>query len=210
MRKKFDDDLKTLNTLLLEMSMLIETAIKKGVKLIDVRNESLAQEVYSLEEQIDSYEDIVQNLCLKLIVEQQPMAGDLRYISAALKMITDMERIGDNAKDIAEICMMLPGDYVAENFASVHPMAKATVDILNHAVDSFVNRDLKTAEVLYKEDDIVDNYFNLLRDEIIGIIKAGTLDPAIAIDFLMIAKYLERIADHAVNISNWVVFSIRG
>lgn len=210
MRKKFDEDLKTLNNLLLEMAMLIESAIKKGIELIDVRNEELAKEVYSLEEQIDSYEDRVQALCLKLIVEQQPMAGDLRYISAALKMITDMERIGDNAKDIAEICMMLPEDYVAENFSAVHPMARATVDILNHAVDSFVNRDLQTAQVLYEEDDIVDNYFTILRDEIVDILKAGTLEPSIAIDFLMIAKYLERIADHAVNISNWVVFSIRG
>lgn len=210
MRNKFDEELKELKELLLEMSLLTEEAIIKAVKLIYLRNEELAGEVYGMEERIDQYEDRIQTNCLRLIVQQQPMAGDLRYISSALKMITDMERIGDNAKDIAEICMMLPEDYIPENFRTIEYMAESTIEVLKKGVDSFVNQDADQAKKMYREDDVVDNYFILLRDEIIEIIREDSLDPAIAIDFLMIAKYLERIADHAVNIGGWVLFSIQG
>jgi phosphate transport system protein len=209
MRKRFDEDLKYLNNLLLEMAMLNENAIKKAISLLDKKDPQVAQEVLKFEEKIDVYEEIIQKHCLKLFVEQQPAAGDLRRISAALKMITDMERIGDNSRDIAEICMILPDNYGQNKFPLIKKMADSTIEIVNNAINSFVNRDIESAMQIEKEDDVVDNYFVMIRDEIIDIIKSD-FDPEAAIDFLMIAKYLERIADHAVNISNWVIFSIKG
>lgn len=209
MRKKFDEELRHLNNLLLEMAMLIENSIKKSISLLDEKDKTLADEVINYEQRIDIYEEIIQKHCLKLFVEQQPAAGDLRRISAALKMITDMERIGDNSRDIAEICMILPDDYDTNRFPIIKDMAEATITLVNNAIDSFVNMDIESAERIDKEDDVVDNYFVMIRDELIDIIKSD-FDPAAAIDFIMIAKYLERIADHAVNIAQWVIFSIKG
>lgn len=208
MRERFDKDLDKLNNLLLEMSMLIEHAIKKSISLFKEKDEKVAQEVYNYEERIDIYESIIQKHCLKLFVEQQPAAGDLRRVSSALKMITDMERIGDNARDIAEICMILPDGY-DEKFPIIYKMATATIDIVNNSINSFVNGDLEVAKKIEREDDIVDEFFVTIRDQLIEEIKEG-FDPAAAIDFIMISKYLERIADHAVNIANWVIFSIEG
>ena len=209
MRKKFDEDLKYLDTLLLEMSMLNENAIKKAISLLDQKDAEIAKEVSDFEEKIDVYEEIIQKQCLKLFVQQQPAAEDLRRISASLKMITDLERIGDNARDIAELTMILPDDYDQTSLPLIKKMADSTINIVNNAINSFVNRDIESARQIEKEDDTVDNYFVMIRDEIIDIIKSD-FDPAAAVDFLMIAKYLERIADHAVNISNWVIFSIEG
>ena len=209
MRKKFDEELRHLNNLLLDMSMLIESSIKKAISLLDEKDEKVAEEVSDYEERIDVYEGIIQKQCLRLFVEQQPAAGDLRRVSAALKMITDMERIGDNARDIAEICMVLPDDYDTNRFPLVKQMAEATINIVNNSIDSFVNLDIDSANKINEEDDEVDNYFVMIRDELIDIIKSD-FDPAAAIDFIMIAKYLERIADHAVNIAQWVIFSIEG
>lgn len=208
MRERFDKDLDKLNNLLLEMSMLIENAIKKSISLFKEKDEKVAQEVYNYEERIDIYESIIQKQCLKLFVEQQPAAGDLRRVSSALKMITDMERIGDNARDIAEICMILPDGY-DEKFPIIYKMATATIDIVNNSINSFVNGDLEVAKKIDREDDIVDNFFVSIRYQLVDEIRNG-FDPAAAIDFIMIAKYLERIADHAVNIADWVIFSIEG
>ena len=208
MRERFDKDLDKLNNLLLEMAMRIENAIKKSISLLTSKDEKVAQEVYNYEERIDIYESIIQKHCLRLFVEQQPAAGDLRRVSSALKMITDMERIGDNARDIAEICMILPKDY-EKNFPIIKDMALATIDIVNNSINSFVNNDLDLAKKIEREDDIVDDFFVTIRDQLIGEIKEG-FDPAAAIDFIMISKYLERIADHSVNIANWVIFSIEG
>ncbi|MCI5643420.1 MAG: phosphate signaling complex protein PhoU [Peptoniphilus sp.] len=209
MRKKFDEELRHLNNLLLEMAMLNETAIKKSISLLDKKDEAIAEEVSNYEERTDVYEGIIQKQCLKIFVEQQPAASDLRRVSSALKMITDMERIGDNARDIAEICMMLPDDYALNKFPLVKQMAEATITLLNKSIDSFVNMDIDSANKIDDEDDVVDNYFVMIRDELIDIIKSD-FDPAAAIDIIMIAKYLERISDHAVNIAKWVIFSIKG
>ncbi|WP_019138686.1 phosphate signaling complex protein PhoU [Peptoniphilus timonensis] len=209
MRKRFDDELRKLNDLLLEMAGLNESAIKKAISLLDEKEESIAEEVVHDEERTDEYEDIIQKQCLKIFVEQQPAASDLRRVSSALKMITDLERIGDNARDIAEICMSLPNNYDTLSFPLIKKMADATVELLNKSIDAFVNLDLETAKKIDKEDDIVDNYFVMIRDQLIDIIKSD-FDPAAAIDFIMIAKYLERIPDHGVNIAHWVIFTIEG
>lgn len=209
MRKRFDEELRHLNDLLLEMAALNESAIKKSISLLDEKEKETAEDVVHDEERTDEYEKIIQNQCLKIFVEQQPAASDLRRVSSALKMITDLERIGDNARDIAEICMTLPKDYDTMSFPLIKEMADATVNLLNRAIDSFVNLDLEVAKKIDKEDDVVDNYFVMIRDQLIDIIKSD-FDPAAAIDFIMIAKYLERISDHGVNIAHWVIFTIEG
>ena len=209
MRKRFDDELRHLNNLVLEMASLNESAIKKAISLLDEKDKDIAEEVIQDEKRTDQYEKIIQDQCLKIFVEQQPAASDLRRVSSALKMITDLERIGDNARDIAEICMGLADDGDTTSLPLIKEMAEATVNLLNRSIDSFVNLDLDLAKKIDDEDDVIDNYFVMIRDQLIDIIKSD-FDPAAAIDFIMIAKYLERIADHAVNIAKWVMFSIEG
>lgn len=209
MRKRFDDELRHLNDLLLEMASLNESAIKKAISLLDEKDEDIAADVIQDEKRTDQYEKIIQDQCLKIFVEQQPAASDLRRVSSALKMITDLERIGDNARDIAEICMVLPDDCDTSSLPLIKEMAEATVNLLNRSIDSFVNLDLDLAKKIDDEDDVVDKYFVMIRDQLIDIIKSD-FDPAVAIDFIMIAKYLERISDHGVNIADWVIFTVEG
>lgn len=210
MREKFDRDLERLNGLLLEMVTLSERAIDKAVTLIDVENELVRREVYSLEEEIDSMENLIQSDCLRMIVEQQPVASDLRTITAALKMITDLERIGDQARDIAEVTKNLNHKYDFEDIDGIEKMADATTKIVKESVDSFVNKDLEAAKTIREKDDIVDDLFVELRNKLTKHIEEGHPDSANIVDLIIIIKYLERIADHAVNISEWVIFSIEG
>lgn len=210
MREKFDKDLEQLNRRLLEMVTLSERAIDKAVTLIDVENELVRREVYNLEEEIDSMENIIQSDCLRMIVEQQPVASDLRTITAALKMITDLERIGDQARDIAEVTKNLNHKYDFEDIDGIEKMADATTKIVKESVDSFVNKDLKSAKTIREKDDIVDDLFVELRNKLTKNIEKGHPDAANIVDLIIIIKYLERIADHAVNISEWVIFSIEG
>lgn len=210
MREKFDRDLERLNERLLEMVTLSERAIDKAVTLIDVENELVRREVYNLEEEIDSMENLIQSDCLRMIVEQQPVASDLRTITAALKMITDLERIGDQARDIAEVTKNLNHKYDFEDIDGIEKMANATTKIVKESVDSFVNKDLEAAKTIREKDDIVDNLFVELRNKLTKHIEEGHPDSANIVDLIIIIKYLERIADHAVNISEWVIFSIEG
>ena len=209
MRKRFDDELRHLNDLVLEMASLNESAIKKAISLLDEKDKDIAEEVIQDEKRTDQYEKIIQDQCLKIFVEQQPAASDLRRVSSALKMITDLERIGDNARDIAEICMDLADDCDTTSLPLIKEMAEATVNLLNRSIDSFVNLDLDLAKKIDDEDDVIDNYFVMIRDQLIDIIKSD-FNPAAAIDYIMIAKYLERISDHGVNIAYWVIFTIEG
>ena len=209
MRKRFDDELRKLNDMLLEMAGLNESAIKKAISLLDEKDKDIAEEVIQDEKRTDQYEKIIQDQCLKIFVEQQPAASDLRRVSSALKMITDLERIGDNARDIAEICMGLADDCDTTSLPLIKEMAEATVNLLNRSIDSFVNLDLDLAKKIDDEDDVIDNYFVMIRDQLIDIIKSD-FNPAAAIDYIMIAKYLERISDHGVNIAYWVIFTIEG
>lgn len=210
MREKFDKDLERLNGRLLEMVTLSERAIDKAVTLIDIENELVRREVYNLEEEIDSMENLIQSDCLRMIVEQQPVASDLRTITAALKMITDLERIGDQARDIAEVTKNLNHKYDFEDIDDIEKMADATTKIVKESVDSFVNKDLEAAKTIREKDDIVDDLFVELRNKLTKHIEEGHPDSANIVDLIIIIKYLERIADHAVNISEWVIFSIEG
>ncbi|RVU54059.1 phosphate signaling complex protein PhoU [Anaerosphaera multitolerans] len=210
MRSRFDEELEELNEQMLRMGMLVEAGIEKAVSMLDKRDEEKAKEVIRYEEEIDNMEYEIQVHCLRLLIEQQPVARDLRKISAALKIITDMERIGDQSRDIAEICMYVDLDKDMQSVQHVKEMAESTIDMVNGTIKAFVDGDIELARQIQEDDDIVDDYFVKVRDDLIKLIREEDIEPSYIIDVLMIAKYLERIADHAVNISEWVIFTVEG
>ncbi|MCC8160815.1 MAG: phosphate signaling complex protein PhoU [Oscillospiraceae bacterium] len=209
MREKFSRQLKQLNDKLSEMGALIESAIANAVQAIDGDKHAI-KTANEYEEEIDRKEKEIESLCLKLLLTQQPVASDLRLISAALKMITDMERIGDQAEDIAEIAATAKQPSYIEKYSHVQRMAAATIDMVNKSVDAFVNKDIAMAEEVICSDDLVDALFDNVRDDMIDAIKNGTEHKNDILNLLMIAKYFERIGDHAANIAEWVQFSITG
>lgn len=210
MRSRFDRDLDTLNTLLIEMGALIETAISSAVVAMRSQDVSLAKKVIAMDSEIDAKEKDIEQLCLKLLLQQQPVAKDLRLISAALKMITDMERIGDQAADISEITINLAGKEYVKKLEHIPQMGQATIKMVNDCIDAFIRHDLELAEAVIASDDIVDQLFDLVKDELISLIHHKMDYGEQAIDLLMIAKYFERIGDHATNIAEWVSFSVTG
>ncbi|NMA09183.1 MAG: phosphate signaling complex protein PhoU [Clostridiales bacterium] len=209
MRIRFDEQLALLNKELIEMGALCEEAIALSSKALTAADKELAKKVAPLDAEIDQKERNIESLCLKLLLKQQPVASDLRLISAALKMITDMERIGDQAEDIAEIVCFLDGRS-AENDDLMREMARTTIQMVTESVDAFVNRDILLARNVISDDDIVDAFFDQVRKKLIDKIGKEPSDGEYALDLLMIAKYLERIGDHAVNIAKWVIFSVTG
>ena len=209
MRIRFDEQLALLNKELIEMGALCEEAIALSSKALTAADKELAKKVAPLDAEIDQKERNIESLCLKLLLKQQPVASDLRLISAALKMITDMERIGDQAEDIAEIVCFLDGRS-AENDDLMREMARTTIQMVTESVDAFVNRDILLARKVISDDDIVDAFFDQVRKKLIDKIGKEPSDGEYALDLLMIAKYLERIGDHAVNIAKWVIFSVTG
>lgn len=209
MRNRFDEQLAMLNNEMIQMGALCEEIISKVLKALTEENEKLLQSVSIIGSEIDRKERTIETLCLKLLLQQQPVAKDLRQISAGLKMITDMERIGDQAEDIAEIIPFVKKRPEMTD-TLLHEMAKATIDMVTKSVDSFVKQDILIARKVIKNDDIVDNYFNLIKQALIREISNNSTDGESSVDLLMIAKYFERIGDHATNIAEWVVFSVTG
>ena len=207
MRDEFERQLALLNEELTTMGGLIESAIANAVKALDGDEHSI-NKAYDYEKSIDNKEREIESLCLKLLLTQQPVASDLRLISAALKMITDMERIGDQAEDIAEIITYM--DCECANSALLREMAKDTIKMVTESVDAYVRRDTELAKLVIAEDDIVDDYFAKVKKELIAQIAENPAGGEQTLDFLMIAKYFERIGDHAVNIAEWVIFSVTG
>lgn len=210
MRNKFDKQLATLNDEMIEMGSMIEQSIEKTIEALLNQDVELAKEAIAADEDIDSQEKKIESLCLKLLLQQQPVAKDLRLISSALKMITDMERIGDHAVDISEITIMLAGKPYINKLEYIQNMAKETTVMLVQSIDAYVNKNLEQAQKVIDQDDIVDNLFVNAKDELIRLIREDANNGEQAADLLMIAKYFERIGDHAVNISEWVIFSILG
>ena len=209
MRSKFDEQLSTLNKEMIEMGALCEEIISKVLKALNDEDEQLLKGILMLGPEIDRKERIIETLCLKLLLQQQPVARDLRQISAALKMITDMERIGDQAEDIAEIIPFVE-NRPAKVDSLLHEMVKSTINMVTESVDAFVGQNVELAQKVIYDDDIVDSYFTQIKQTLItGIIDAPK-EGECSIDLLMIAKYLERIGDHATNIAEWVVFSVTG
>ncbi len=209
MRNKFDEQLAALNRELIEMGALCEDVISMVSKALLTGDTALASKVAPLDGEIDQKERTVEAMCLKLLLQQQPVARDLRQISAALKMITDMERIGDQAEDISEIIGFLNGR-TGRDCAPIGDMATATKKMVTESVDAFVKRDLALATSVVAYDDVVDELFIKVKSSLITMIAGNPKDGEYALDLLMIAKYFERIGDHAVNIAEWVVFSVTG
>ena len=209
MRSRFDEQLALLNRELIEMGARCEEVIALAAKAMEDGDVKLARQVEPLDAEIDRKERDIESLCLKLLLQQQPVARDLRQISAALKMITDMERIGDQAEDIAEIVTFLNGRH-PENSALMREMARATIKMVTDSVDAFVKHDILLAEQVVRDDDTVDAYFDQVKHRLIEKIAAEPSDGEYALDLLMSAKYFERIGDHATNIAEWVIFSVTG
>lgn len=210
MRTKFDEQLEELHTNLIEMGMLIEEGIEKVSSSIILHDERQANMAIEIERLVDEKERTIEALCLKLLLQQQPVAHDLRVISSALKMITDMERIGDQIEDIAELSILLLESSFIEKLEFLPKMAETASKMVRGSIDAFVNNNKSHAEAIIKMDDEVDGLFIEIKNKIISLIQKGSADGEDAIDFLMVAKYYERIADHAVNIAEWVLFSITG
>ena len=210
MRNRFDRELSILNTELIEMGALIENAIDRAVGALFKQDESLAESAIEFDSEVDRKARDIESRCLKLLLQQQPVARDLRTISSALKMITDMERIGDQAADIAEITHRLKQTDAPLCDTHIKEMSKSTIRMVKESVDAFVARDLALAQKVIAEDDEVDDMFVHVRDELVQMLKKEESEPAAVIDVLMIARYFERIGDHATNIAEWVAFSITG
>lgn len=210
MRNRFDKELDALNNELIEMGNMIETSIENAVKALINQDIQLAMMVVNRDSDIDEKEKDIERRCLRLLLQQHPVASDLRLISSALKMITDMERIGDQAADISEITMRLIGQKYIKDITHIPQMAQATIKMVKDSIEAFVTGDLSLADSVIEYDDVVDELFNIIKNEVIHLIRENSNHGEQAIDFLMIAKYFERIGDHAENIAEWVVFSITG
>ena len=208
MRNRFDRQLEELHVELIEMGSMCEDVIRKTSKLLQSGDAKVAKEIRKEDSNIDEQERLVESLCLKLLLQQQPVAKDLRKVSAALKMITDMERIGDQASDIAEIIETTDFS-VPTNDVKLAKMAETTIAMVTESIDAYVKQDLELVREVIARDDEVDDLFLEVRQEIADdMVEAG--DPMGSLDLLMIAKYFERIGDHATNIAEWVEFSITG
>ena len=209
MRNKFDEQLEKLHVGLIQMGAACEDAISAAAEALLKGDATLADVAEEAEKDIDQREREVENLCLKLLLQQQPVARDLRQISAALKMISDLERIGDQAADIAELTryVRLPEDQQSLHIAE---MARAVIRMVTDSVDSFVKKDLDLARAVCAADDRVDELFDQVKQELISMISADAACGQQGLDLLMVAKYLERIGDHATNVAEWVEYSITG
>ena len=209
MRNRFDQQLEQLHTDLITMGGLCETAIAAAVDAATKGDGEMAKAAMADDSKIDEMERSIEHLCLKLLLQQQPVARDLRTISSALKMISDMERIGDQATDIAEIAQFIQGRHEQTN-ETLHTIAAAAISMVKEAVRSFVERDQALARKVIGDDDVVDHLFDVTKTRLIAFLSKDGANGEYYLDLLMIAKYLERIADHATNIAEWVLFSITG
>lgn len=209
MRSRFDEQLAQLNKEMIQMGGLCEEVIALASHAISEGDLALAEKIGPLDHEIDQKERDIESLCMKLLLQQQPVARDLRVISAALKMITDMERIGDQAEDIAEIVTFLHGRS-ADEHTQLKEMATATIKMVTDSVEAYVKHDTALAQSVIDYDDVVDNFFDTVKKNLIEIISRNPADSEYAVDLLMVAKYFERIGDHAVNIAEWVVYAVTG
>ena len=210
MSKYFERQLEELHVQLITLGSYCEKAISLSAKAISAaQNEEMARQVFDTDRDIDAKEREIENLCMSLLLHQHPVARDLREISAALKMVSDMERIGDQAADIADRCLYIDkvGTSIPE---TITKMAEDTVTMVTESVDSFVKSDLELCRNVIRNDDLVDDAFNEIKSKLADMIYGGNLDAKTGLDLLMTAKYFERIGDHAVNIAEWVEYSITG
>ena len=210
MRKHFDEELAILNNDLIHMGDLIEASIRMSVTALETRNIDMAKKVVEDDIEVNNMERVIEKRCLKLLLREQPFASDLRFISSALKMITDMERIGDNASDISEIAITMVANPLFKEPIIINKMARTTIDMVRMSIDAFVKKDLSAIPAIIEKDLSINQLFEEVKAELIEFLVEGSKDQGQIIDFLMIAKHLEKIGDHAKNIAEWVYFAIDG
>ena len=210
MRNKFGEQLEQLHVEMIQMGALCEDAISAAAEALLKGDEALAAAAEEAERETDQKEREVENLCLKLLLQQQPVARDLRTISAALKMVTDLQRIGDQCANIAEIALLLKGQKQTQTLADIRSMSQKAGVMVKRAIFAYVNRDTEAAQAVIALDDEVDEYFRTIKSELVELIVDNREEADQAIDLIIIAKYLERTADHAVNIAQWAIFCVTG
>ena len=210
LRANFENEIKQLHNELIEMGSFVETAIEDSINAFKANDLEFCKTIIENDKTVDEMEKRIESKCLWLIAREQPIASDLRKITTALKIITDMERIGDHAVDMAELTMRIADKNTFADSSHIPQMAAAAAEMVRNAITAYVNYDLELAKATEEKDDEVDEYFNLIKQELVETFKSQPQNMDSAIDLLLIAKYLERIADHAVNICEWVHFSQTG
>ena len=210
MRNRFDEQLEQLNNHLLEMGGLIERSIETATRALIKQGMEEAKTAIAADQEVDQKEREIESLCLKLLLQQQPVAKDLRLISAALKMITDMERIGDQAADISGLVIYIAQEPYFKDLVHLPQMGEKAIQMVRGSLDAYVSKDLELAQRIMGMDDAVDDLFNIVKNELIGHIRSDASAGSQAVDLLMIAKYYERIGDHAQNIAEWVEYALTG
>lgn len=210
MRKQYDLELDELNTQLIKMAATVEQAVADAMTALKNRDKALAISVSNNDRDVDRMERQIEDMCLMLLLKQQPVAGDLRFISAALKIITDLERIGDHAQDICEISLTMDDKPLSVTTDLITRMFEESTAMIKMAVDAFITKDEDLATQCINHDDVVDGLFSQVREKLIDKLQNGKEDPQESVDLLQIAKYLERVGDHAQNIGEWVIFSLTG
>jgi phosphate transport system protein len=209
-RTRYEKELSSIFDNLVLMCRHIEVAIEKCVMALTERDFDLAKEVFEADKVIDKMERDIEQACLKILVMEHPVASDFREVSAVLKVITDLERIGDQARDIAEITTQFGDDEYINKLVHIPQMAVIVIQMVKDGVQAYINRDIELARSLDKTDDKVDDLFNVVMTDLIALIKKNPKNAEQAVMFIMINKYLERIGDHAVNIGEWVEYAITG
>lgn len=209
MRSRFDEQLRELNKEMIDMGRMIVHSIAMAIEALTDKDDILAKRIMEGDDQVDHAQKKIENICFNLLIQQQPVARDLRTVTAAMKMVTDMERIGDHAADISEMTILMGKESPIDKFQHINKMATETVIMLNHSIEAYVERDKEKAKEVIVHDDVVDQLFDEVKKDIINLIQKGSGDAEDALDLLMVAKYFERIGDHATNIAEWVIYSLK-
>ena len=209
MRNKFDEQLLELNQEMTKMGNMIEESISKAVEALYKRDNDLAKQIMESDTKIDRAQKKIEDICFNLLIQQQPVARDLRNITAAMKMVTDMERIGDHAADISEMSLYIGEGRDLPKFEHINQMASETVMMLNWSIEAYVSKDRQKANEVISHDDVVDRLFDEVKQDIIKLIQEKPQEGEEATDLLMVAKYFERLGDHATNIAEWVIYSLK-
>ena len=209
MRSKFDEQLLELNKEMIEMGNKIILSIKNAIEALVARDENMAKAIMESDAEVDHLQKKIEGICFNLIIQQQPVARDLRTVTAAMKMVTDMERIGDHAADISEMTILMGQNSQIDKFEHISQMATETMIMLNHSIEAYVEKDAIKAKEVIEHDDIVDDLFVEAKKDVIELILNSPSEGEGATDILMIAKYFERIGDHATNIAEWVIYSLK-
>ena len=209
MRSKFDEQFLELNKEMIEMGNKIILSIKNAIEALVARDENMAKAIMESDAEVDHLQKKIEGICFNLLIQQQPVARDLRTVTAAMKMVTDMERIGDHAADISEMTILMGQNSQIDKFEHISQMATETMIMLNHSIEAYVEKNVIKAKEVIEHDDIVDDLFVEAKKDVIELILNSPSEGEGATDILMIAKYFERIGDHATNIAEWVIYSLK-